>query len=263
MQPERPVQTTLAFHASRIVIDVGVLLAMAAMSLPFITSDLGDRSALDADALPAVLLLLPVFLVTLIPDHTRPIHPAAAWASLAFGLAALPYAIVKLLDAGILADTLDGSLGLGAYLLIVAVIVTIVGIGIGLFRDLRGLPSGGTPRRSSAYRTRSSAMRAPGARNRTATRSAGAGTAAPSSTPDADAAAGTPDDGTESAAAETTPASPAEASRSRQPEIVVPADGAPPRLATDDPSTTAERADAAIDDHIGSMFDDEDPEEQD
>jgi hypothetical protein len=231
------------------VIDVGVLLAMAAMSLPFVTSDLGDRSALDADALPAVLLLLPVFIVTLIPDHARPIHPVAAWVSLAFGLAALPYAIVKLLDAGILADTLDGSLGLGAYLMIGAVIVTIVGIGIGLFRDLRGLPTGGTPRRGSSYRTRSNAMRAPGTRSQPSGRSSEA--TPPAETSDAAASEPSP-----------TPSTPQAAPpRSQQPEIVA-SEVASPREAEGDPSTTAERADAAIDDHILSMFDDEDPDEE-
>ncbi len=149
MQPERPVQTTLAFHASRIVIDVGVLLAMASMSMTFVISTTGDRSALDADAFPVVILLLPIFAVTLIPDHTRPLHPLAAWISLALGLAALPYALVKMLDASILADTLDGSVGFGARLMVIGCIVVLTGIGIGLYRNLRGLPAGGTPGRTS------------------------------------------------------------------------------------------------------------------
>ena len=63
---QRPAQTKLAFHASRIIIDVGVLLTMAAMSLPFVTAAAGDRNSVDADALPVLLLLLPVFLITMI-----------------------------------------------------------------------------------------------------------------------------------------------------------------------------------------------------
>lgn len=153
MQPDRPVQTTLAFHASRIVIDVGVLLAMASMSMTFVIAPGGDRSALEADALPALLLLLPIFLVTLIPDHTRPLHPVLGWASLVLALAAVPYAWVKLLDARVLADTLDGSVGLGPHLLLAATLVTLVGVGIGLFRDLMGWPSGGTPGRSARFQT--------------------------------------------------------------------------------------------------------------
>jgi len=241
VQPDRPVQTTLAFHASRIVIDVGVLITMAAMSLPFVVSDLGDRSALEADALPAVLLLLPIFAVTLIPDHTRPLHPVASWVSLVLGLAALPYAIVKLLDAGILADTLDGSLGLGAYALIVGTITTVVGIAIGLYRDLRGLPAGGTPRRSNSYKTKRQPQRPrrdPAAGTQSGARQGSAAAPADESSDDEETAT---------------------ARRTAQPEIVA-ADAAPARDAESEVETTAERADAAIDNDILAMFDDEEPD---
>ena len=149
MQPQhRPVATTLAFHASRIVIDVGVLLAMASLSLEFVTSPTGGQTALKADALPAVLLLLPIFVITLIPDHTRPLPRPLAWASLILGLAAFPYAIVKHLDASVMAGTLGGSVGIGARLLVFGTFVTLVGIAIGLTRSFLGLPSGGNPARS-------------------------------------------------------------------------------------------------------------------
>jgi hypothetical protein len=223
------------------VIDVGVLVAMAAMSLPFVTSSQGDRSSIDADALPALILLLPIFVITLIPDHTRPIHPIAGWASLALGLAALPYAVVKLLDAGILADTLDGSLGGGAYLLLIGTIITIVGIGIGLYRNLRGLPAGGTPGRSAAFFTRAKSLRAPKQPQRPRKPLPPEDAAEP-------VAESAPSDGRK-------PAAP-------QPEMVIAEEGAAPREvdgATErDVDTTAERADAAIDDHIMSMFEEED-----
>lgn len=148
MQPQRrPAPTTLAFHASRIVIDVGVLLAMASLSLDFVTSPTGGQTALQADALPAVVLLLPIFLITLIPDHTRPLPRPLAWASLILGLAAFPYAIVKHLDASVMADTLGGSVGIGARLLVFGTFVTLVGIAIGLTRSFLGLPTGGNPAR--------------------------------------------------------------------------------------------------------------------
>jgi hypothetical protein len=152
VHPDRSVQTTLAFHASRIVIDTGVLLAMASMSMTFVNSPAGNRSALAADALPAVLLLLPIFAVTLIPNHTRPLHPALGWGAMVLGLAALPYAFVKMLDAAVLADTLDGSVGFGPKLLVFGCVVTLLGIGVGLVRDLMGWPSGGTPMRPGAGR---------------------------------------------------------------------------------------------------------------
>jgi hypothetical protein len=148
LQPQhRRAPTTLAFHASRIVIDVGVLLSMASLSLAFVESAAGDRSALQADALPAVALLLPIFLITLLPDHTGPIPRQLSWASLVLGLAAFPYSIVKHMDASVLADTLGGSVGIGARLLVFGTLVTLVGIGIGLTRSFLGLPTGAQPSR--------------------------------------------------------------------------------------------------------------------
>lgn len=145
----RSAPTTLAFHASRIVIDVGVLLAMASLSLDFVTAPGTSRSALEGDALPAVLLLLPIFLITLVPDHTRPLPRPVAWGSLVLGLAAFPYAILKHLDATVLADTLGGSVGIGARVLVFGTFVTLVGIAIGLTRSFLGLPTGGAPSRRS------------------------------------------------------------------------------------------------------------------
>jgi len=255
LQPERPVQTTLAFHASRIVIDVGVLLAMASMSMSFVIADSGDRSALDADALPVLLLLLPIFVVTLVPDHARPIHPVAGWSALAFGLAALPYALVKMLDAGILADTLDGSVGLGARLMVISCFVTLVGIGIGIYRQIRGLPAGGTPGRSKAFRTRPTASAGPVPQAKSET----------PQVPEASTAAPTRLIPAAPVPAEQTPdPSPAP---SGQPEIVFPDTGAVAREADPDPASppgihdTAERADAAIDDHLLAMFDSPDADE--
>lgn len=285
MQPERPVQTTLAFHASRIVIDVGVLLAMAAMSLTFVSAPGGNRSALAADALPAVLLLLPIFAVTLIPDHTKPLHPALGWGSMVLALAALPYAFVKLLDARVLADTLGGSTGFGPVLLLIGCLITLAGVGIGIFRDLMGWPSGGTPQRRASYTTR----REPGAVRSDAT-------PGPKSqnTPDPTLGETTPmsevkpsteaptriiessvSDGPEQAARRADPSTPAPESPPdpAQPEIVFPDTGAVAREA--DPGDdrddglldTAERADAALTESLMSMFeaedDPDDPDDED
>jgi len=156
VQPQRrSAPTTLAFHASRIVIDVGVLLAMASLSLDFVSSPSGGRTALQMDALPAVILLLPIFLITLIPDHTRPLPRILGWASLILGLAAFPYAIVKHLDASVMADTLDGSVAIGARLLVFGTFVTLVGIVIGLTRSFLGLPTGANPARREVTQTAS------------------------------------------------------------------------------------------------------------
>jgi len=150
----RPAPTTLAFHASRIVVDVGVLIVMLGMSLPFVTTSGGNRSSMILDALPTVALLAPIFLITLIPDHTRPIPRVLGWVSLVLGLAAFPYAVVKYLDSTVLARTLGGGVGMGARLLVFGSFVTLVGIVIGLTRSFLGLEAGGTPGRTKAMRTR-------------------------------------------------------------------------------------------------------------
>jgi hypothetical protein len=283
VQPDRPVQTTLAFHASRIVIDVGVLIAMASMSMTFISAPDGGRSALAADAFPAVLLLVPIFLVTLIPDHTRPLHPALGWASMVLALAALPYALVKLLDAGVLADTLGGSVGIGPTILLLGCVVTLIGIGIGIARDILGKPSGGTPQRHASYETKRSRARAgrqdtptPTASTR-ATESAAADPAQaivdeaptrivePTGTePGRDAPQ--PDDQVPEPEPEPEPESEPDPI-AQQPEILFPDTGAVVREAepVDDPADglldTAERADAALTESLLSMFDEDDPDD--
>jgi len=143
-RPARTGPTKLAFHASRIVIDAGVLISMAAMSMPFVTTDGADTNSMAADALPVIFLLAPIFLVTLLPDHTRPIPMPLGWISLVLGIAAFPYAVVKYLDAANLAATLEGNVGFGARLLIFGTFVTLAGIGVGLARGMLKLPSGGT-----------------------------------------------------------------------------------------------------------------------
>lgn len=143
--PDQATPSTLAFHSSRIVIDLGVLAVMGSMSLPFVHAPGGDRSSLSMDALPALLLVLPVFAVTLIPDHARPLPRVLGWGALVLGLAAFPYSVVKLIDAGIVANSVEGTVGIGAYLLVMGTLVTVSGIAIGLVRAALGLPSGGNP----------------------------------------------------------------------------------------------------------------------
>ena len=136
--------TRLAFHASRIVIDAGVLLVLAAMSLPFVTAEDFGQRAVAADALPALLLILPIFVITLLPDHTRPIPTALGWLSLLLAATALPYAVVKYFDASTLAGTLRGGVGMGARILVLGAFVTLGGIVLGLVRNFLGLPAAGT-----------------------------------------------------------------------------------------------------------------------
>jgi hypothetical protein len=161
-------RTRLAFHASRIIIDIGVLLTMGAMSLPFVTSEMGNRNSIDADALPAILLLLPIFVITMIPDQSRPVPTPLGWLSLIFGIAAFPYTIVKFIDAATLADTLGGEVGLGARLLVFGTFTTLIGIGVGLGRSLLRLPQGGTYPAKPEPRSGTPASAAPTRRPKTA-----------------------------------------------------------------------------------------------
>jgi hypothetical protein len=142
--PARREPTRLAFHASRIIIDAGVLIALGAMSLPFVEGPGRTVSSIDADALPALLLLIPIFLITLIPDHTRPVPNPLGWLALVLGVAAFPYSIVKFLDSSTIAETIGGSVGLGARLLVFGTFATVLGIAVGLARNMLRLPTGGT-----------------------------------------------------------------------------------------------------------------------
>lgn len=136
--------TRLAFHASRIIIDVGVLLVLAAMSLPFVSAEGSAQKAVAADALPALLLVLPIFVITLLPDQARPVPSLLGWASLLLAATAAPYTVVKALDASTLAHTVDGRVGSGAWVLVIGAFVTLAGIVYGLVRNWLHLPVAGT-----------------------------------------------------------------------------------------------------------------------
>jgi hypothetical protein len=126
------------------VIDLGVLMVLGAMSLAFVTAEGGGQRAVAADALPALLLVLPIFVITLLPDHSQPVPAWLGWIALFLAATALPYSVIKYLDASTLANTLGGSVGLGAGLLVAGTFVTMVGLVLGLVRRLLGLPVTGT-----------------------------------------------------------------------------------------------------------------------
>jgi hypothetical protein len=142
--------TTLALHASRIVIDVGVLMVLGAMSLPFVTTAAGNRTAMELDALPALLLVAPIFLMTMLPDQTRPLPRPVSYGALLLGLIAFPYALLKYLDSVVLSRTLDGGLGLGVRMLVFGTFVVVAGIAIGLTRAFMGLATSGQATRRVA-----------------------------------------------------------------------------------------------------------------
>lgn len=133
--PTRPTQPPLlAFHPYRMVIAAGTLMALGALSLAFVSGPGARRGAMALDALPALLLLLPAFAGAMVPDHTRPPERVHALVGAGFTLVAVPYALVKLLDASILAESLGGSMAAGPWLLLVGAIVVAVGLALTLLR---------------------------------------------------------------------------------------------------------------------------------
>jgi hypothetical protein len=132
-RPRRP--SRLAFDVSRIVIDVGALLMLGAMSLPFVTAEAFRQRAVAADGLVALMLVAPVFVMTLLPDQSRPLPQPLALASLLLAGAALPYTVVKYLDASTLAGTVQGSVGMGARVLVLGAVIILGGLVLGLIRS--------------------------------------------------------------------------------------------------------------------------------
>lgn len=132
-RPRRP--SRLAFDISRIVVDVGVLLVLGAMSLPFVVGEDFRQRAVAGDGLVALLLVAPVFLMTVLPDQSRPLPRPLAAAALLLAGAALPYTAVKYLDASTLAGTMQGSVGTGARVLVIGAFTVLAGLVLGLIRS--------------------------------------------------------------------------------------------------------------------------------
>jgi len=124
----------LAFEASRVVVALGFLLAFGALSLPFVSAEGFRQPSVAGDGLISLLLLAPVFAMTLVPAHRHPLPRPLAWASLALTAVALPYTVLKYLDAATLAATLRGSVGAGARLLVVGACIMPAGLVLGLIR---------------------------------------------------------------------------------------------------------------------------------
>jgi hypothetical protein len=126
--------SSLAFHPHRIVISVGALLALGSMSLPFVTALGTRRGALALDALPALILLAPIVVMAMIPDHSKAVPRVSGLVSAGLTLLAIPYAVVKLLDAFVLAESLGGSVGPGPWLLLGGCVTVATGVALGVLK---------------------------------------------------------------------------------------------------------------------------------
>lgn len=160
--PRRP--SRLAFDVSRIVIDLGALLVLAAMSLPFVTAEGFHQRSLAGDGLVALLLVAPVFVMTVLPDQSRPLPRPLAWVSLGLAGVALPYAVLKYLDASTLAGRLQGSVGMGVRVLVVGASLVLAGLVFGMvrahFRPAEAAPEP-DPAQAPAARPRAASTRVP------------------------------------------------------------------------------------------------------
>jgi len=129
----RDANPTLAFHPYRIVVGVGVLLLLGALSLAFVNSSTARPWRL-ADGVVLLSLVLPIFVLTVIPDRSQPLPRLASLVGAGFLAFALPYAIVKVLDAAVLAGSLSGAAGFGPWLALVAILIVAAGVGLSLRR---------------------------------------------------------------------------------------------------------------------------------
>lgn len=130
----------LAFHPHRIVIDGGVLIALAGLSLSFVTTARGQRPWSLLDGVVLLGILAPLVLVTMLPDRSQPLSKVGRAIATALVLVATPYAVVKMLDAFTLARALGGAVGPGPWLVVVGVVGTIAGVVLGWVRPGESLP---------------------------------------------------------------------------------------------------------------------------
>ncbi|HUG75377.1 MAG TPA: hypothetical protein VMM81_06875 [Acidimicrobiia bacterium] len=130
----------LAAHPHRIVIDAGVLVALAGLSLAFVSSGAGGRPWSLRDGVVLLGLLAPLVVLTVLPDRSRPLSPAHRLIGSALVLLAIPYALIKVMEAVTLARAVGGSIGFGPWLVLAGVAAAAVGVGLGWRNPTGHLP---------------------------------------------------------------------------------------------------------------------------
>ena len=124
-------------HRSRLVATLGVLAAAVSLALPFVTfPGMDGIGGIEGAAWPVMLLLCPVLLLLGTGDRIE--APSLPVASMATGLAvgALVFAIVKLADSSMAASDAGGSVGPGAWFLVIGAAVTVTGAALGFSRRI-------------------------------------------------------------------------------------------------------------------------------
>lgn len=119
-------------------------MALAGLSLSFVSSGAGARPWSLRDGVVLLGLLAPLVVLTVLPDRSRPLSPAHRLIGSALLLLAIPYALIKVLEAVTLARALGGSIGFGPWLVLAGVSAAAVGVGLGWRHPTEHLPP--TPR---------------------------------------------------------------------------------------------------------------------
>lgn len=120
-------------HFARWIILIGYALAAAALALPYLSAPLiGHVNGVEGDAWPVLLFLFPAALLALAGDRGEGFGPVSAVIAIVSCSVALLFAVAKVADAADAADLAraasgDGSIGMGAWALVVTTLVTIGG----------------------------------------------------------------------------------------------------------------------------------------
>ena len=123
-------------HRSRLTILNGAVIGL--LTLPLVRFPVtGNVNSIDGDGWPAVALIGMVAVLALLGDRAEGLAMAPALVAAATSGAAMVFSVLKLTDASNAADTIpDASIGVGAWVLVAAAMITLTGVALTLSRKL-------------------------------------------------------------------------------------------------------------------------------
>ncbi len=124
-------------HRSRLLVALGVVGAAASLALPFATlPGAGGIGGIQGAAWPVLLPLGPLLALFMVGDHVEAPRRPVAWIGAVLAAGGLAFAIVKTVDAWLAADRAAGAVGAGAWVLVVATLVAVLGTALGFSRRI-------------------------------------------------------------------------------------------------------------------------------
>ncbi len=124
-------------HRSRIVIVAAALVALAALPLPHLRSDLtGTVNGFSGDSWPAAASLGVLAVLALLGDRAEGFGPARVLVGLALAGFAVVFTAVKVADASQAANLAGGSIGWGIWVLGAAALLGMLGTLASISRKL-------------------------------------------------------------------------------------------------------------------------------